>query len=145
MGGEVNPMSEQRELMPAGLSRKQFAALTEHAERAAKMDLETLRRRVNSHLEETQRAHHRNRLVNVRLASAICDSISHAFDRWDELSGDARNWLGGAILYFADCNDDDPDFSSALGFEDDAELLNACLKHAGMTVQCLAVEDFDDA
>lgn len=138
-------MSEQRESMPAGLSRKQFSELTEHSERAAEMDLETLRRRVESHLEETHRAHQRNRLVNVRLAVAICEPISHVFEHWDQLSADAKNWLGGAILYFADCNDDEPDFSSALGFEDDAELLNACLKHAGMTEQCLTIEDFDDA
>lgn len=138
-------MSDQRELMPTGLTRPQFATLTQHAEAASKLDLETLQRSVQSHLEETHRAYEINRLVNARLAEAICDSISQVVLQWEEIPPIARNWLGGAMLYFVESDDEDSDFKSPTGFEDDAEILNSCLRFAGFEEYCLNVEDYDDA
>ncbi|MDB4373022.1 hypothetical protein N9Z53_04510 [Mariniblastus sp.] len=136
---------EQKELMPTGLSSPQFKLLTELAERATSLDVKTLQQKVQAHLEATHRVHQRNRLVNVRLATAICETIESIFGTWNTISEGHQNWLRGAILYFADCDDDEPDFSSALGFEDDAELLNACLKHANLSDLCIAIEDYDEA
>lgn len=143
--GQGGLMSEQPKLVPTGISRAQFAALTDYSYRASEFDVERLRRIVARHLEDARIAHSKNRLVNVRLATAICDVIHHVFDHWEELQLGPRGWLGGAILYFATCNDDEHDFTSSLGFEDDAEILNACLKHAGMADLCITIEDFDDA
>ena len=46
---------------------------------------------------------------------------------WDRLPQHARPWLKGAMAYFAAADDDVPDFGSPIGFEDDCEVLNACL------------------
>ncbi|MDB2686881.1 hypothetical protein N9Y42_06685 [Mariniblastus sp.] len=138
-------MSEQRELGPAGLSRKQFSLLTEHADRASSLDEETLLKQVRTHQQDAVRAHERNRLVNLRLATALCESIERAFAEPASLDTGTRYWLKGGALYFADSNDDEPDFTSALGFEDDAELLNACLKHARLPELCITIEDYDEA
>lgn len=41
-------------------------------------------------------------------------------------------------------NDDEPDFTSPIGFEDDTEVLNACLRLAQLGALCLHPEDYDD-
>lgn len=138
-------MSDQPGLMPAGISKKQFTALVEYASKAESMDADGLLQRVKRHLDESRSAHARNRIVNLRLAMAIAEVAEQLLSDWGSMTTEHRNWLGGAILYFADSRDNEHDFSSAIGFEDDAEVLNACLKHAGRASMCLVIEDFDDA
>lgn len=138
-------MAEQPGLMPTGISRKQFAALVEHASRSETLETSELRRRVQQHLNDSRIAHSRNRIVNLRLATAIADLAESLLSEWESIPKEHRIWFGGAILYFADSRDNEHDFSSAIGFEDDAEVLNACLKHAGRASMCIKIEDFDDA
>jgi uncharacterized membrane protein YkvA (DUF1232 family) len=89
-------------------------------------------------------AHRKNRLVNLRLAMAIRDTIGKLTTVWDEQSEVARTWLAAAVLYFSHIDDDEPDFNSAIGFEDDLEVLNACLRFAERDDLCLKPEDYDD-
>ena len=109
------------------------------------MTLAELRTVAQGHLEATARAHQQNPMVNLRLATAICEVVDRIGLCWDDLSPDARAWLGAAILYFAQSDDDEPDLSSPIGFEDDTEVLNACLRFARRDDLCLNVEDYDDA
>jgi len=138
-------MADQPGLMPTGISRKQFNALVEYASQAETLNAADLLRKVKRHLDETRFAHARNRIVNLRLASAIADIAEKLLSQWDSVANEHRNWIGGAILYFADSRDNEHDFSSAIGFEDDAEVLNACLKHSGRTSLCISIEDYDNA
>jgi hypothetical protein len=138
-------MAQQPGLMPTGISRKQFAALVEHAARSETLDPTELQLRVRRHLEDSLIAHSRNRIVNLRLATAIANVADSLLLEWESITKEHRNWFGGAILYFADSRDNEHDFSSAIGFEDDAEVLNACLIHAGRAAMCIAIEDFDNA
>jgi len=131
--------------VPTGISRKQFAALVEYASHLETLVAADLLRRVKRHLGAAGVSHSRNRIVNLRLATAIADAAEKLISDWDSIAKEHRNWFGGAILYFADSRDSEHDFSSAIGFEDDAEVLNACLKHAGRGSMCLKIEDFDDA
>lgn len=138
-------MSDQLDLYPAGLTRSQLAQLTALAEQASKKPLIDLQSDVRQHLERTKATHAQNRLVNLRLARAISEVVDQVVKRWDELPADARTWLSAALAYFAMCNDDEPDFDSPIGFEDDAEILNSCLRFAKLDELCLNVEDYDDA
>lgn len=138
-------MVDQPGLMPAGISRKQFATLIEHASQSEMLEPAELLRRVRRHLDVSRIAHSRNRIVNLRLATAIANVAELLLSEWDLIATQHRNWLGGAILYFADSRDSVHDFSSAIGFEDDAEVMNACLKLAGKSSLCIEIEDFDDA
>jgi uncharacterized membrane protein YkvA (DUF1232 family) len=83
-------------------------------------------------------------MINVRLAEAICHVIRRVVADWDNLPLSSHSWLRAAIYYFAHCSDDQPDFTSPIGFEDDAEVLNACLRLAGREDFCLNPEDYDD-
>lgn len=136
-------MAEQFDLYPTGLTRFQFARLTELTEQASEKSITQLQADICQHLDQAAAAHASNRIVNLRLATAISETMNRLIQRWDELPANARNWLAGAFLYFAKCNDDEPDFSSPIGFEDDAEVLNACLRYAKLNEMCLRVEDYD--
>jgi len=138
-------MADEAGLMPTGVSRMQFAALVEHASLAETLDVTELLRRARRHLDDSRIAHSRNRIVNLRLATAIASVAETLLSEWESIAEQHRNWLGGAILYFADSRDSEHDFSSAIGFEDDAEVMNACLKFAGKSSLCIEIEDFDDA
>lgn len=138
-------MAENAGLIPTGISRKQFAALVEYASQSETMDQAELLRRVKRHLEDARFAHSKNRIVNLKLATTIANVAEQLISEWESITQEHRNWFGGAILYFADSRDNEHDFSSAIGFEDDAAVLNACLKHTGRASMCIEIEDFDNA
>lgn len=80
--------------------------------------------------------HSKNTLIQRELFSKA---------HWSYCSINARAWLSAAMLYFVSANDAEPDFSSPIGFEDDAEVLNACLKLAHLDELLVRPEDYDDA
>jgi uncharacterized membrane protein YkvA (DUF1232 family) len=84
-------------------------------------------------------------MINVRLAAAIVSLLEKLVSHWGSLAPNQAFWVKGAMHYFATSNDDEPDFQSPLGFEDDAEILNACLKFIGRNDLRLNAEDYDNA
>jgi uncharacterized membrane protein YkvA (DUF1232 family) len=137
-------MAEQRTLFPTGLTRRLSRRLAEYANTADGQSPADLLHQAEKHLEAVRAAHHRNAMINVRLAEAICGVIRTVVADWDSLPAPSQSWLGAAIYYFANRDNDQPDFSSPIGFEDDAEVLNACLRLAGRDDLCLRTEDYDD-
>ena len=137
-------MGEQLELTPSGLTRSQFDRLSEFAHRAAESTPNQLLDDAQQHLEQPRIAHAKNRMINARLATAIVEVIKRVVRDWDSLPPNARTWLAGAMHYFSKSNDDEPDLSSPIGFEDDTEVLNACLRLARLDGLCLRPEDYDD-
>lgn len=79
-------MSDQFEFHPSGLTRSQFDRLSEYADRAETISPGQLLEEARQHLEQTQQAHAANRMINVRLASAIVDVIERVANAWDSLS-----------------------------------------------------------
>ena len=131
-------------LFPAGLTRQQCDQLSANAERSERYTLTELAEMAKQHVERATRAHARNVLVNVKLAEAIGNCIQDLIGSWDSLPPHSHVWLRSAFHYFAVSNDSEPDFSSAIGFEDDVEILNACVKFAGRAELLINAEDFDD-
>lgn len=138
-------MDEQGTFFPTGLNKRLFKLLVEHADRADGKPFGDLLSLAECHLEVVRAAHRRNTLVNVRLAEAICGVIRTVVGEWPELPSAAQPWVRGAISYFADHCDNQPDFGSPIGFEDDSEVLNACLRLAGRDQLCLKPEEYDGA
>lgn len=138
-------MHEQNELFLQGLTRQQFKQLTDKAEKAAQFPLAELVELSTRHVQRAWQAHQENAIVNAPLAQAVGDVISRLAADWDALPDVSHSWLKAAIYYFAAADDCEPDFSSAIGFEDDVELLNACLKLADRNDLLLNPEDYDDA
>ncbi|MEA5450201.1 hypothetical protein VB780_16595 [Leptolyngbya sp. CCNP1308] len=130
-------------VLPDGLDRTLTDALTLCAQQADPIDLTYLGDRVQAHLQRAHFAAQANPMVNVALAEAIATTYTHLLGHWPTLTDLAMPWLKGAMLYFVETDDDDPDFDSPIGFEDDVEVLNACLRMAGLEELCLSPEDFD--
>ena len=139
-------MGEQRELHPTprGLSRDQVLRLTAMANSADGASMVDLLSRVDAHMDQARHAHARSRLVNIRFAEAIHNAFRTIVEEWERIPVEAHYWLRGAMRYFVSSDDDEDDFTSAIGFEDDAEVLNACLCLAGRYDLCLTPEDYDD-
>lgn len=137
-------MDDQLELHPSGLTRSQFNLLVQYSENVSSMSAAQLQQAADRHLSEVHLAYQSNRLVNVRMATAIRDTIEKVTSQWDELPPGALVWLAGAVLYFANSDDDEADLTSPIGFEDDVEVLNACLRFARLEELCLISEDYDD-
>lgn len=137
-------MSDQRSNFPRGLTRRLFDRLAESAESASGSSPAHLLQAADNHLERVREANQRNPFINYRLAEALWEVMRTVVYDWNQIADIARPWLLGAMHYFAGDNDEEPDFTSPIGFEDDAEVLNACLRFAGREDLCLNTEDYDD-
>ncbi len=100
--------------------------------------------RAETHLDDIRQAHAGNPFVNVKLAEALRDRIATVVTNWAGLSEDGQGWLRGAIAYFVDNDDEVPDRTSPIGLEDDCEVINACLRLAGLDQHCIDPEDYDE-
>ncbi len=138
-------MAGQLKFSPSNLTRSQFDRLRECAIGAEAFSPTDLLTAAKQHLERTRAAYAANRLINLRLASAIVSVLEGLVPGWGALGSHDAWWLRGAMHYFATCNDDEPDFQSPLGFEDDLEILNSCLHFIGRSDLCLNAEDYDNA
>ena len=134
-------LSEQ----PNGLTRTQRRHLADCTARGSGSSVQQLRESALNHLAGTVEAHRQNALINIGLAKAICERVETVAGKWEDLTPIARFWLGGAIHYFVMSQDDESDHTSPIGFEDDAVVLNACLRLADLPVLCLTIQDYDHA
>src|SRR5690349_21702926 len=105
-------INHQLELHPSGLTRSQFELLYRYAGDAESKTPQSLLERASHHLAEIRIAYQSNKLVNVRLATAICDVIETVVARWKTLKASSSFWLAGAILYYATSDDDEADLTS---------------------------------
>jgi uncharacterized membrane protein YkvA (DUF1232 family) len=136
-------MMSEPSFFPTGLSALQADVLGRCVHEVRETPLAVLLQRVDEHLQRARDAHRNHPLVNVRLATALTDLFRAIVEGWETIPAEARPWLRGAMAYFVSTDDEEPDFSSPLGFEDDVDVLNACLRLAGLDELCLNPEDYD--
>ena len=137
--------SEQKSLFPSGLTKAQSNLLLNAVNQGEQLSIQDLHGRVVKHYDDLVESRKSNRLINIRLAKAIVEVVEGFVRDRDSFSSHSQKWMAGAMYYFSTSDDDEPDFISPIGFEDDTEVLNACLRFVGLGHECLAVEDFDDA
>lgn len=131
-------------IQPLGLSRSQLVQLRRLADEVLECSILELQQRSREHVEQAGLAQARNSYVNASFAKAIADLVDAIVRDWDTWHPDAQYWLRGAIQYFVFSDDGEPDFASVIGFEDDAEVLNACLRLVNRHDWQLKPEDFDN-
>ncbi len=83
-----------------------------------------LTRRVLTHLDAAESHAANSALVDAPLARRVATGLLTLLDHWTELPEPHQRLLQAACEYFVETTDDDHDFHSVIGFEDDAELLN---------------------
>jgi hypothetical protein len=132
------------DLLPEGLTKKEIDTLTKCSEDVADFQPELLLDQAKGHLKRIRMLHPKFPYINVRLAEAIVRTFQNIFSDWENIPPHARSWCRGMVQYFCVSDDDEHDFLSPTGFNDDAEIMNACLKLAGREDLCINPEDFDD-
>lgn len=137
-------MPEEGTLLPTGLSNTTMILLVELVDQHVSESVDTLLGRAREHLAAVRLTAAENPFINLRLAEAICDRLHLVATHWDRIPSHARPWLKAAIVYFEADDDEISDSASPIGFEDDCEVLNACLELAGRVDLKLNPEDFDD-
>lgn len=136
-------MQADSSISPEGLPPQIAASLADATQRGIGVDLGYLHNRIHAHLRRAKLLAQTNPVVHVALAEAIAATYDTLMTRWDSLPPSVRPWMKGAMLYFFEAEDDDHDFDSAAGFDDDAAVLNACLRLANLGELCLNPRDFD--
>ena len=125
-----------------GIPQETVTVFQQCVEDAEGVDPAHLLANARTHMETIRSACGDNALLCVDLAEAIHERIEAVLNQWEALPGSARRFCAGMILYFTTDLDDEPDLSSPIGFEDDAELLNACLRMAEMDDLLIDLEGF---
>jgi uncharacterized membrane protein YkvA (DUF1232 family) len=131
-------------LFPEGLTEKEFSLLTRCSNEVSEFSLTELLKLAEEHLEIVRRAHSKNIFINFKLAKEIFNTFQLVADQWDSNPGHSHPWLKGMIRYFSLSTDLESDLTSPIGFDDDVEIMNACLRLASREDLCLNPEDFDD-
>jgi len=116
---------------PSGLAGNVFSMLDNCQRKAENIPLELLLSEAREHLEQAHQAHARNGVTNVQVAEAIYNVFEVIVADWDNIPYQAQAWCKGMISYFSLKDDDEDDFNSLIGFDDDAEVVNSCLLLAG--------------
>lgn len=97
---------------------------------------------VNNHVSLALDAQTDHPMVNVGLATLIGERIVALIGHWENLTEPQRFWVRGAVGYFAASDDEEDDFRSPIGFEDDAEIFNQCALFSGHEELVIAKEEY---
>ena len=87
-----------------------------------------LKNRVESYLETVKNASGENEFLDLTTAHAIGRTLNRLIDLSSE---EFLCHVQAATQYFIDADDAAPDLESILGFDDDAEVVNAVCRHLG--------------
>ena len=91
-----------------------------------------LLRLVERHRTRAQEVAAADPFVDLRRAIQVADACIALLDALPTLSGSDQSWVSAACLYFADTDDEEDDFSSVVGFDDDAEVVNHVAARLGL-------------
>ncbi|MFJ7364037.1 hypothetical protein ACIQWQ_07885 [Peribacillus frigoritolerans] len=90
-----------------------------------------LRQNVENHINKIMEETSHNEFINVKLAKKIKDICLILIDGYDKGTTDEQKYINAAVNYFIATDDEEKDLFSPLGFDDDVEILNECLKLIG--------------
>lgn len=125
------------------LEKDLSAILTLHTRAAHPLSKDELLVKVQEHLEKIRMVAQSNPIIHLSLVEALAQTYEHLGVIWNKIPSHIYPWLKGAMYYFINPDDEDHDFESPIGFEDDVEVLNACLRLGDLETLCLNPEDFD--
>ena len=128
---------------PRGLTDQEMKLLTDCL---AKNDLppKKMLQEAEKHLTLAREAHKEHPLINIKLAEAIVKVFRKVIAEWEAIPESAQKWCLGMICYFSLGEDEIDDFDSPIGFEDDAEVVNSCLRMIDREEWCINPADYDE-
>jgi uncharacterized membrane protein YkvA (DUF1232 family) len=91
-----------------------------------------LRRLVTAHQKRAEQAAVADPFVDLARATQVADACLALLDALPTLPDDHRSWVAAACLYFVDEDDEEDDFASIVGFDDDAEVVTYVADRLGL-------------
>ena len=83
---------------------------------------------MQDHLQNVRIAARDNEFVDTAEAIRLHMLLAEALESWDDLDAGQRAVLAGAVDYLVRTDDEEDDLRSPIGFEDDAEVVEAALE-----------------
>lgn len=83
---------------------------------------------MDAHLVHVREAASDNEFVDIAEAERLHAQLRSALGAWDHLDGEQRRILSEAVTYLVQTDDEEDDFRSPIGFEDDTEVVAAALR-----------------
>ena len=127
---------------PHGIPKFQLTKIESLAQSLVGKSIVELTSEIDNHVTLATAAKAEFQMLNLSLANLIGEHLKSALVYWDTLNESQQLWMLGAIGYFVDREDEEDDFRSPIGFEDDAEVFNACIRFAGHDELVINKEDF---
>ena len=127
---------------PHGIPQFQLKEIRKLADQYVSKSIGELIADIDGHVTSAAAAKLEYPMVNVPLATLIGERLKAALAQWDSLNDPQQFWLLGAIGYFVASDDEEDDFRSPIGFEDDAEVFNACIRFADHEQLVVTKEEF---
>jgi hypothetical protein len=124
------------------LNHHEQGMLSALAEMAGTRSHQDVRESLAQHAAWLQVQAETNTMINMSLARALAATLDQALLKTRN-SPDHGRWIKAAACYFIHVDDDENDLASPIGFDDDAEVVNACLRHVGLGNLCVKIEDHD--
>lgn len=87
-----------------------------------------LTRRLTQHLRVVRAAAQENEFLDLPLAEKLHARLGDALGRWTDYDAEQRDVLARAVAYLVRTNDEEDDLRSPVGFDDDAEVVDAALR-----------------
>ena len=91
-----------------------------------------LREMVRDHLSLARERASRSPFVDLAKAEAVGAACLALLEERAERTADERAWIAAACLYFVESRDEDEDFESLTGFDDDAEVVAWVAEKVGL-------------
>ena len=127
---------------PHGIPKFQLTKIESLAQSLVGKSIAELTSDIDKHVSLATAAKAEYQMLNLSLATLIGERLKSALGYWDTFNESQQFWILGAIAYFVDSDDEEDDFRSPIGFEDDAEVFNACIRFAGHDDLVIDKEDF---
>ena len=127
---------------PVGIPKFQLTKIESLAQGLVGKSIPELTSEIENHVVLATAAKDEFQMLNLGLATLIGERLKSAIGYWDSLNESQKFWMLGAIAYFVDSDDEEDDFRSPIGFEDDAEVFNACIRFADHDELVINKEDF---
>jgi hypothetical protein len=114
------------------LSAKYYETLTQIMRMSDKYEVTHLFEACTKHADYALEKFKENPIIDFEAAEKMAAAIKELEKRWDNLGETEQRNFKAAMYYFAISEDDEPDFTSFTGFDDDVAVLNACFIYAEM-------------
>lgn len=94
-------------------------------------DLHVLRGQLSGHLDAIEEESFEFEFLELDLARKIAICLNQLLDIAATFDADQRSTLRAAVTYFVKADDEENDFESPIGMEDDAEVVNEACRILG--------------